>query len=165
MSYENYSISEFIQTRLFQACLPTRQNGVENRDNTHCTFRLQAVPFWSVEMVRSQRRETGARRNKREETFPKSPAPLVCSSFFAALGYFAQPLDYPERDCLQSIAHLNAEHLINVTIKLVLAFFQHTKTIAKVGWNPACVSIVIVPACALTSSCFSSSAGGIDGGL
>ena len=30
--------------------------------------RLQAVPFWSVEMVRSQRSETGARRNKREET-------------------------------------------------------------------------------------------------
>ena len=30
--------------------------------------RLQAVPFWSVERVRSQRSETGARRNKREET-------------------------------------------------------------------------------------------------
>ena len=30
--------------------------------------RLQAVPFWSVEMVRSQRSETGARRNKRKET-------------------------------------------------------------------------------------------------
>ena len=30
-------------------------------------FRLQAVPFWSVEMVSSQRSETGARRNKREE--------------------------------------------------------------------------------------------------
>ena len=40
-------------------------------------FRLQAVPFWSVERVRSQRSETGARRNKREET-----------GFFA-LGYFA----------------------------------------------------------------------------
>ena len=26
--------------------------------------RLQAVPFWLVERVRSQRRETGARRNK-----------------------------------------------------------------------------------------------------
>ena len=66
--------------------------------------RLQAVPFWSVEMVRSQRSETGARRNKREEPFSRlspGPPPLVCSSFFA-LGYFAQPLDYPERDCLQS---------------------------------------------------------------
>ena len=31
-------------------------------------FRLQAGPFWSVGMVRSQRSETGARRNKRDET-------------------------------------------------------------------------------------------------
>ena len=30
--------------------------------------RLQAVPFRSVERVRSQRTETGARKNKREET-------------------------------------------------------------------------------------------------
>ena len=43
--------------------------------------RLQAVPFWLVERVRSQS-ETGARRNKREESggetlFPASPqAPL-----------------------------------------------------------------------------------------
>ena len=35
---------------------------------------------------------------------PSSP-PLVCSSFFA-LGYFARPLDYPERDCLQSISYV-----------------------------------------------------------
>ena len=73
-------------------------------------IRLQAVPFWSVERVCSQRSETGARRNKREETGEKfypfsrlspSPPPLVCSSFYA-LGYFARPLDYPGRDCLQS---------------------------------------------------------------
>ena len=25
----------FIQTQLFQACLPTRQNGVENRDKAY----------------------------------------------------------------------------------------------------------------------------------
>ena len=25
-----------IQTLLFQACLPTRQNGVENRDKAYC---------------------------------------------------------------------------------------------------------------------------------
>ena len=31
--HENYLTSDFpIQTLLFQACLPTRQNGVENRD-------------------------------------------------------------------------------------------------------------------------------------
>ena len=64
-------------------------------------IRMQAVPFWIVERVR----ETGARRTKREETggeapLPKPP-PLVCSSFFA-LGYFARPFDYPERECLQS---------------------------------------------------------------
>ena len=27
-----------IQTLLFHACLPTRQNGVENRDNAYCIF-------------------------------------------------------------------------------------------------------------------------------
>ena len=54
------------------------------------SHRLQAVPLWSVERVCSQCSETGARRNKREETV------------FIALGYFARPLDYPERDCLQS---------------------------------------------------------------
>ena len=44
-------------------------------------IRLQAVPFWLVERVRSHRSETGARRNKREET--------------------ARSL-HPERYCLQS---------------------------------------------------------------
>ena len=29
---------------------------------------MQAVPYWSVEVVRSQCSETGARRKKREET-------------------------------------------------------------------------------------------------
>ena len=33
-----------------------------------CVVRLEAVPVWLVERVRSQRSETGARRNKREET-------------------------------------------------------------------------------------------------
>ena len=28
----------FIQTQLFQACLPTRQNGVENRDKAYCSI-------------------------------------------------------------------------------------------------------------------------------
>ena len=60
--------------------------------------RLQVVPFWSVERVRSQRSETGARKNLREETSPQAPL----RSF--ALGYFARPLDYPERDRLQSSA-------------------------------------------------------------
>ena len=69
----------------------------------HFRSRLQAVPFWIVERVR----ETGARRNKREE-FPfsrlsPSPPSLVRSSFSVALGYLARPLDNPERDCLQSI--------------------------------------------------------------
>ena len=65
---------------------------------------LQAVPFWLVERVPSQGSKTETRRNKREETGERpfsrlspSPPPLVCSSFFA-LGYFARPLDYPERD-------------------------------------------------------------------
>ena len=69
----------------------------------------QAIPFWSVERVRSQCSETGARRNKREETFPfpfftplpKLPSARLLQPVFA-LGYFARPLDYPERDCLQS---------------------------------------------------------------
>ena len=91
-----------------------RSLGIREPQGTHSqkSLRLQAVPFWSVEMVRSQHSETGARRNKREETgdflflspfsrLSPSPPLLVCSSFFA-LGYFAQPLDYPERDCLQS---------------------------------------------------------------
>ena len=38
------------------------------REKTSGIHRLQAVPFWSVERVRSQRSETGARKNKREET-------------------------------------------------------------------------------------------------
>ena len=34
---------------------------------------------------------------------------------------------------------------INETIKLVLAFFQYLKAIAKVTWNrPACVSVIIL---------------------
>ena len=38
MFYESYLTSDFqhIQTLLFQACLPTRQNGVENRDKAYC---------------------------------------------------------------------------------------------------------------------------------
>ena len=35
MFYENYLTSVSIQTLLFQACLPTRQNGVENRGVVH----------------------------------------------------------------------------------------------------------------------------------
>ena len=53
--------------------------------------RLQAVPFWLVERVRSQRSETGAWSNKREEDSARS---LQFSR--ARLS-----LDYPERDCLQ----------------------------------------------------------------
>ena len=34
--YENYFTSDFRTTLLFQACLPTRQNGVENRDKAYC---------------------------------------------------------------------------------------------------------------------------------
>ena len=33
--YENYLTVDSIQTLLFQACLPTRQNGVENRDKAY----------------------------------------------------------------------------------------------------------------------------------
>ena len=59
--------------------------------------RLQAVPFWLVERVRSQRSETGARRNKREETggedfpfpffppLPKSPSARLLQFFRARL--------------------------------------------------------------------------------
>ena len=53
-------------------------------------LRLPAVPFWSVE-----RSETGARRNKREETL-RSFAPVFSRSAIP------RDLDYPERDCLQS---------------------------------------------------------------
>ena len=64
------------------------------------SVRLQAVPFWLIERVRSQRSETGA---------GASPPPLVCSSFFGCVGdyFFAQPLDYPERDCLQSTSRFS----------------------------------------------------------
>ena len=34
MFYENHLTSDF-HTLLFQDCLPTRQNGVENRDEAH----------------------------------------------------------------------------------------------------------------------------------
>ena len=40
-----------------------------------CWVRLQAVPFWLVERVRSERSETGARRNKREKTGGEAPLP------------------------------------------------------------------------------------------
>ena len=36
MFYENYLKSDFhTNTVLFQACLPTRQNGVQNRDKAY----------------------------------------------------------------------------------------------------------------------------------
>ena len=56
-------------------------------------IRLQAVPFWLVERMRSKRSETGARRNKREETggeaffppLPKSPTARLLQFFHARL--------------------------------------------------------------------------------
>ena len=41
-----YRIS--IQTLLFQACLPTRQNGVENRDKAHCAVKSIQTPQQAV---------------------------------------------------------------------------------------------------------------------
>ena len=88
----------------------TRKSTALFNDIRTLNFRLQAVPFWLVKRVRSQHSETGVRRNKQEEAggeasfsrLSPSPPPLVHSSFFA-LGYFPRPLDYPERDCVQSI--------------------------------------------------------------
>ena len=34
-----------IQTLLFQACLPTRQNGVENRDKAYCTQQSRQINY------------------------------------------------------------------------------------------------------------------------
>ena len=98
--------------------------------------RLQAVPFWSVEMVRSQRSETGARRNKWEETFPFStplskPHSARLLQFFA-LGYFARPLDYPERDCLQSTSAQDWKSFLfssQVFIFYTYIYFSHQKKI------------------------------------
>ena len=39
---------------------------IDQKNRSH--VRLQSVPFWIDERVRSQRSETGARRNKREGT-------------------------------------------------------------------------------------------------
>ena len=51
----------------------------------------------------AQRGETGAKRNKREETRGKPLAsrlsPRHFRLFTLLFGYFARPLDYPERDC------------------------------------------------------------------
>ena len=60
--------------------------------------RLQSVPFWSVERVRSQRNETEARRNKREKKTGEEASPQAPSAHslqFFGLGYFARPLDCP----------------------------------------------------------------------
>ena len=35
MFYENYLTWDFHTNTVFQACLPTRQNGVENRDKAY----------------------------------------------------------------------------------------------------------------------------------
>ena len=35
MFYENYLTSDFHTNTVIQACLPTRQNGVENRDKAY----------------------------------------------------------------------------------------------------------------------------------
>ena len=43
MFHENYLTSDFMQTLLFQACLTTRQNDVENRDKAYCSFSLFAL--------------------------------------------------------------------------------------------------------------------------
>ena len=54
----------FIQTLLFQACLPTRQNGVENRDKAYsfeeeasCRNRIVSFRFRSMPQVRRVNRE------------------------------------------------------------------------------------------------------------
>ena len=38
-----------IQTLLFQACLPTRQNGVENRDKAYSVDFVDSV-LWTIEV-------------------------------------------------------------------------------------------------------------------
>ena len=48
MFYENYLTSDFIQTLLFQACLPTRQNGVENRDKAYLNDWRQVVKLFAT---------------------------------------------------------------------------------------------------------------------
>ena len=35
MFYQNYLTSDFHTNAVFQACLPTRQNGAENRDKAY----------------------------------------------------------------------------------------------------------------------------------
>ena len=42
-----------MQTLLFQACLPTLQNGVENRDKAYCSqiFNVALMSVWDESMM------------------------------------------------------------------------------------------------------------------
>ena len=71
----------------FYRNVPLDTSSVVNLSNVTLTSRLLAVPFWIVERAREiAERKTGARRKKKV-------APVF------SLGYFARPLDYPDRDC------------------------------------------------------------------
>ena len=57
MFYENYLASDFHTKLLFQACLPTRQNGVENRVKAYFTGRL-------MNFVKNRNRHSGLKNFK-----------------------------------------------------------------------------------------------------
>ena len=74
------------------------------------------------------RLERGEINEKRLGEISPNPPPLVRSIFFA-LGYFARPLDYPERDCLQStIADPSKDE---VAVKKPWRFSQEQKVRAE----------------------------------
>ena len=60
-------------------------------DFSHTACRLPAVPFWIVERAREPKTHSAARLEQGLRLFT------------LLFGYFARPLDYPERDCKQSI--------------------------------------------------------------
>ena len=66
------------------------QNLLRQQEQTY--FRLLAVPFWIVERAREPKTHSAARLER-----SKAP-PLVHSNF--QLGYFARPLDYPDKGLL-----------------------------------------------------------------
>ena len=63
-------------------------------------IRLQAVPFWIVE----RSREIAKRKKKKKKLERTSGGGLGerLFSFVSPRSSLAHPLDYPERDCLQS---------------------------------------------------------------
>ena len=72
VQFSHYSTSDAKTFKKFKAKKKKKTNDYLFYQVHAIWPRLQAVPFWSVERVRSQRSETGARRNKQEAS-PQAP--------------------------------------------------------------------------------------------